>query len=192
MHPPESHQIPRPPGRQPRAGDLLIAAPSLQDPNFRRTIIYLLQHDDEGSAGVIINRRLEYPLVGVELPQWLRDGSVVHAGGPVAEDSLLALAAETATPEQVRQALGPGVCVVDLEAVADVPPFHPVQLFVGYAGWSPGQLGDEIMRRDWFVADSDPMDVLGTDPDVTWERVLRRQPSLTRLWATLPHDVAAN
>ena len=124
--------------------------------------------------------------------KYLGDGWVVHEGGPVAEDSLLVLAAETATPEQVRQALGPGVCVVDLEAVADVPPFHPVQLFVGYAGWSPGQLGDEIMRRDWFVADADPMDVLGTDPDVTWERVLRRQPSLTRLWATLPHDVAAN
>jgi putative transcriptional regulator len=82
--------------------------------------------------------------------------------------------------------------VVDLEAIADVAPFFPVRLFVGYAGWSPGQLTAELNQRDWFVADADPMDVLATDPDVVWEQVLRRQLTLTRLWATLPRNANVN
>lgn len=185
-------RIDRPRQRPPRAGDLLVSAPGLLDPNFRRSIIYLLQHDDEGSAGVVINRRFADDLAGLDLPQWVLESSPIRAGGPVAQDSLLALAATETTPATLRRAVGPGICVVDLEALPAETPFHPVQLFVGYAGWSAGQLADELARDDWAVMTADPADLLLVDPDRVWGSVLGRQPDATRLWATLPEVPAHN
>lgn len=189
--PAEGH-IGRPARRSPHPGDLLIAAPSLLDPNFRRAVVFLLSHDDEGSAGVVINRRYAGRLSGIELPTWVLDHAIVHDGGPVATDSLLALADAGMAPERLRRAAGAGVCVVDLDSLTEEEPFHPLQLFVGYAGWSAGQLEQELARDDWLVVPSDPYDVLGTDPEAVWAKVMRRQSDLTRLWATLPDTVAAN
>lgn len=185
-------RIDRPRQRPPRAGDLLVSAPGLLDPNFRRTVIYLLQHDEEGSAGVVINRRFAGDLTGLDLPHWVLDSSPIRAGGPVAQDSLLALAATDTTPQAVRRAVGPGVCVVDLEALPTETPFHPLQLFVGYAGWSSGQLVEELARHDWAVMAAEPADLLLVDPDRVWATVLGRQTDSTRLWATLPEVTAHN
>ncbi len=179
-------RLDRPGPRSPRAGDLLIAAPGMTDPRFRRAVIYLLQNDDEGSAGVVLSRRYGGDLSGIDLPQWLLDGAVVHEGGPVAEDSLLALADRATAPAHLCRSVGPGICVVDLDGVADAEPFQPLQLFVGYAGWGAGQLESELARHDWLVVSSDPFDVLATDPEKVWAKVLRRQPGVIRLWATLP------
>ncbi len=184
--------IGRPPRRVPREGDLLVAAPSLVDPNFRRAIVYVLRNDEEGAAGVIVNRRYLGSLVGVGLPDWVVDTAIVHEGGPVATDSVLALADSDAAPEAVKRDAGSGVCVVDLDGLDGVAPFHPLQLFVGYAGWSAGQLDGELARDDWLVVRADPYDVLGTDPERVWAKVMRRQRDLTRLWATLPNTVGAN
>jgi len=186
---PELH---RPPRRSPRPGDLLVSSPALSDPRFRRTIVYLLQHDDEGSAGVVINRRFERSLAGLDLPAWVIDSAAVREGGPVSDDSLLALASTETAPSHLRRAVGPQVCVVDLDEITDEEQFQPLQLFVGYAGWSGGQLAGEISRDDWLVVSADPYDVLTTDPDRVWDRVLRRQKGNIRLWATLPESVSAN
>ena len=183
----------RPRTPSPRAGDLLIAAPSLLDPNFRRTVIYLLQHDDtDGSAGVVLNR----PFLGLvdpaALPHWLTQTAALSQGGPVATDSVIALADVAVTPAHLRRAVGPGVCVVDLERVAEVDPFHPVRLFVGHSGWSAGQLDDELGNADWHVVTGSPDDVLLTDPSQVWQRVLSRQRLPIRMWTTLPDVVGAN
>lgn len=184
--------IERPARRIPRPGDLLVAAPSLIDPNFRRAVVLLLSRDDEGAAGVVINRRYGGRLTGIDLPEWVLEHAIVHEGGPVATDALLALADADTAPEHLRRAAGAGICVVDIDALADAEPFHPLQLFVGYAGWSPGQLDQELARDDWLVVPCDRYDVLGTDPEAVWARVMRRQRDLTQLWATLPDSVAAN
>lgn len=182
----------RPPRRPPRPGDLLVSSPSLTDPRFRRTVVYLLQHDDEGSAGVVINRRFERSLAGLDLPEWVVDSAIVREGGPVSDDSLLALASTETAPGHLRRAVGPQVCVVDLDEIRADEQFQPLQLFVGYAGWAAGQLAGEIGRDDWLVVSSDPCDVLATDPERVWDRVLRRQRGHARLWATLPEAVTAN
>lgn len=192
MDPLAPHRLERPARREPRAGDLLVAAPGMGDPRFRRAVIYLLQHDEDGSAGVMLTRRHAGSLSGLDLPQWLLDGAIVHEGGPVAEDSLLALADRATAPEHLCRAVGPGICVVDLDAVSEAEPFQPVQLFVGYAGWGEGQLASELARDDWLVVGSDPFDVLTSDPDQVWRKVLRRQPGAARLWSTLPDEVARN
>lgn len=192
MEPLAVDRIPRPGRREPRAGDLLVAAPALADPRFRRTVVYLLQHDEDGSAGVVLNRRFEHTLAGIGLPDWVDDTATVLAGGPVATDSLLALAPTAHTPAAARRALGPDVCVVDLEALTEDEPVDPLRMFVGYAGWGAGQLAGELAGDDWLVVGSRPQDVLTTDPEDVWATVLRRQPNATRLWATLPDLATAN
>ncbi|MFN8126441.1 MAG: YqgE/AlgH family protein [Candidatus Nanopelagicales bacterium] len=192
MDPSALRPLARPPARDPRPGDLLVAAPAMGDPRFRRTVVYVLQHDDDGSAGVVINRRFEGELRGLELPDWALDAAVVHAGGPVSDDSLLGLAAVEATPAPLRRSVGPGISVVDLDRLSEVPPFGPLQLFVGYAGWGAGQLAGELAQGDWLVVAGDPVDVLLVDPDDVWRHVLRRQPGAARLWATLPDAVIEN
>lgn len=185
-------RIGRPRPRAPRAGDLLVAAPAMLDPRFRRTVVFLLQHDDDGSAGVVLNRRFERTLAGIGLPDWVDDTATVLAGGPVATDSLLALAATTRTPERARRALGPDLCVVDLDELSEDEPIDPLRMYVGYAGWGAGQLAGELAGGDWLVVPSEPADVLAAEPEEVWSGVLRRQPNATRLWATLPDSVSAN
>lgn len=184
--------IPRPRRRSPRAGDLLVAAPALLDPRFRRTVVFLLQHDEDGSAGVVLNHRFDSHITGIGLPDWVDETATVLAGGPVGTDSLLALAATNRTPDRARRALGPDLCVVDLDELDDDEPIDPLRMFVGYAGWGAGQLDSELARDDWLVVPSEPADVLHTPPEEVWTTVLRRQPNATRLWATLPDTVAAN
>lgn len=184
-------RITRPRRRSPRAGDLLVAAPSLLDPRFRRTVVFLLQHSDDGSAGVVINRRYPNPLATGELPGWVLETATVLQGGPVATDSVLALAPTDATPAPARRALGPDLCVVDLDALDDEPVAR-LRLFVGYAGWGEGQLDGELARDDWLVVRGEAADVLRAQPEEIWSGVLRRQRNLTRLWATMPATVTAN
>lgn len=181
----------RPRGRRPRSGDLLIAAPSLFDPRFRRTVVFLLQHGDDGSAGVVINRRSQRSLEGGDLPDWVLSHALVLDGGPVATDSVLALAPTDATPPAARRALGPDLCVVDLDALTDEA-VEGMRLFVGYAGWGEGQLDGEIARDDWLVVRGEVADVLQAQPEEIWAGVLRRQPNVTRLWSTMPASVTAN
>lgn len=184
-------RIPRPNPRAPQAGDLLLAAPGMMDPRFHRTVIYLLQHDEDGSAGVIVNRRFDPVVTGISLPDWVADTALVLAGGPVGEDSILALAAVADTPAGAQRAVGRGVCVVDLDELTDVP-IPSLRLFVGYAGWGPGQLAGELARHDWLVLGAEPADVLDVDPEDTWRTVLSRQRDVTRLWATMPASLASN
>ncbi len=181
----------RPQPRVPRPGDILVAAPSLVDPNFRKCLVFMLQHDDDGSAGVIINRPSRHTVADMQLPQWAARATVL-AGGPVAEDSVLALAAADRLPEYLQAAGAPGIAVVDLDSEADVPPIDGLRIFVGYAGWSEGQLMAEIARDDWHVVAGTADDVLLGDAESSWSRVLRRQRDHTRLWSTLPMLPAAN
>ena len=167
-----------------------MAAPSLVDPNFRRALVYMLQHDEEGSAGVIINRGCDVAVTDLDLPKWARSATI-RAGGPVATTSLLAVS-ELGSDATGNDSLGgPGVQMVDLDEAAANPPGE-LALFVGYAGWSDGQLMSEIERDDWHVVSGRPADLFSGEPELLWSTVLRRQADPTRLWSTLPEQPAAN
>ncbi|MCH9718769.1 MAG: YqgE/AlgH family protein [Actinomycetia bacterium] len=184
------HRLRRPRPQIPRAGDMLVAAPSLVDPNFRRALVYMLQHDEEGSAGVIINRGCDVAVTDLDLPKWARSATI-RAGGPVATNSLLAVS-ELGSDATGNDSLGgPGVQMVDLDEAAANPPGE-LALFVGYAGWSAGQLMSEIERDDWHVVSGRPADLFSGEPELLWSTVLRRQADPTRLWSTLPEQPAAN
>lgn len=167
-----------------------MASPAILDPNFRRSLVYVLQHDAEGTAGVILNRHGGATAAEMGLPDWAHRASVRH-GGPVSPESLLALAPADAVPEGMRGPGAPGICVVDLDGQAPAP-IHGLRIFVGYSGWAAGQLAAEMARDDWHVVRAEAADVLAVEPGDVWAHVMRRQRDATRLWITLPQVPAAN
>jgi putative transcriptional regulator len=177
-------------------GKLLIATPSLADPNFERTVVLILEHGDEGALGVVLNRASEVDL-SVPLPEWApfaAEPSVVFVGGPVGQGSMIALArAEGAPGTTWAPVLGP-IGVLDLGSDADDvgDQLSGLRVFHGYAGWAAGQVEGEIEEGAWFVVDADPEDALAASPDDLWRAVLRRQPGRLSMFANFPADPALN
>jgi putative transcriptional regulator len=168
-------------------GRLLVAGPALLDPNFFRTVVLVLDHDEEGAVGVVINRPTDLP-VREALPPWaetVSDPPVVFVGGPVAPGTAIGIGRGA----DIEPVLGP-YGMVDL----DQPPetWREVRLFSGYAGWGPGQLEMEIEEDAWLVLDAWPEDVATDDADDLWSIVLARQPHPLSLLALYPDEPAFN
>lgn len=181
------------------AGRLLVASPTLKDPNFARTVVLILDHDHSGTLGVILNRPLEVEVRDV-LPDWTGDVSEpgsLFGGGPVATDSALAIGVLTAQADEAPlgwRAMYGRVGLVDLDTPVEVlaGALTGLRIFAGYAGWSPGQLEDEISEGSWIVVDGADNDLTTESPVDLWAEVLRRQPGNVRLLATCPEDPSQN
>ena len=183
-----------------RAGSLLVSATDLAEPTFRRTVVYVVEHNQSGSFGVVLNR-LSDTAVGAVLPRWAPvsvEPKALFVGGPVRRDSALCLGTlrSGASPDGVpgvRRVDG-RVVMVDLDADPQVvgPLVEGVRIFAGYAGWSAGQLDGELKNRDWMVLSALPQDLLAPAGAALWARVLRRQPLPLALLATHPIEVERN
>ena len=190
-------------GSDPKAGRLLVATPLLGDPNFRRTVVLIVEHEDvQGTLGVVLNRPTT---IGVDqvLEQWTElatEPSVVFRGGPVAPNSALALAMIPGKDEPVGwRALDGAPALARLGLLdLDTPPrllapaITSLRVYAGYAGWSPGQLEAEIDEGAWYVLTAQPGDVFAADPDRLWRQVLRRQEGDLAFLATYPDDPTLN
>jgi putative transcriptional regulator len=182
------------------AGTLLVAGPGLTDPNFARTVVYVIEHRREGTLGVVLNRPTDIAVQDV-LPLWAPHSTrprAVFNGGPVAGRTALCLAAVRTGHDPARLGgmvvvQGP-VALVDLEGDPDelAPRLRGLRVFAGYAGWDAGQLADEVARGDWLVVPALPDDVLVSAESDLWGRVLRRQGMPQALLATCPADVRTN
>jgi putative transcriptional regulator len=178
-------------------GFLLVATPSLRDPNFDRAVVLVLSHDDDGALGVVVNRPTTVPVTDI-LPSWqpvITAPGVVFQGGPVSLDSALGLVAipDGAEPLGVRRVSG-RVGVVDLDTPPEVvqPGVVAMRVFAGYAGWSPEQLENEIAEGSWYVVESETGDAFSDEADELWKSVLRRQDGPLALMATFPADPSLN
>ena len=180
-------------------GRLLVATPPLDDPNFDRAVVYVLEHRDDGALGVVINRPTDETLQE-PLERWIDLQAApdsLFLGGPVEPDALIALAFANRPVTEVSDELSPvsgRVASADLTAdpafVAAVA--STVRIFRGYAGWGPGQLEGEIDSGAWLVFDAEPADVFASEPDELWRTVLRRQGGRLAWLATAPDDLSAN
>lgn len=184
-------------------GRLLVATPKLADPNFDRAVVLLLDHDLEGTLGVVLNRPTPVG-VGEVLEPWAALAGapqVVFQGGPVSLDSALGLAVVPGEPREdeedgvlgwrrVHGAIG----LVDLEAPPELlaAELGSLRIFAGYSGWGPGQLEKELVDGAWYVVESEPGDVSAPDPERLWRSVLRRQRSELAMVATYPDDPSLN
>lgn len=184
------------------AGQLLVAAPDLADPNFERTVVFLLDHDGSGSLGVVLNRPTALPVAAV-LTDWSGHASapdVVFSGGPVGADGALALAVFDAVPAALgasprgwRPVIGSiGLLDLDLEPATIGADLRGLRIFAGYAGWGSGQLDSELSQGSWVVVDSLATDAFSVRPERLYGDVLRRQPGELRFLATRPADPGLN
>ena len=187
------------PGSTPTKGRLLLATPPLEDPNFDRAVIYVLEHHDEGALGLVLNRPSIEELVE-PLHAWAdlqSDPSLVFSGGPVEPDALIALARTSSPVDEPGEYLAPvngEIASADLAADpllvdADIT---ALRVFRGYSGWGPGQLEGEIEAGAWLILDTEPDDVFTPSPDELWRTVLRRQRGRLAWLADAPDDLAAN
>ncbi|NUR09105.1 MAG: YqgE/AlgH family protein [Nocardioidaceae bacterium] len=180
------------------AGTLLVATPLLLDPNFDHTVVLMLDVDENGALGVVLNRPSTVSVTEI-LPEWAGLGigpDMLFAGGPVGTDSALAVAS---LPDGIDEPVGfrrlyDDVGIVDLDTPTEVvgPALSGLRIFAGYAGWGEQQLIDEIRTGSWYVVPSAPGDVFGTDPGGLWMRVLRRQPGELAWVSTRPMDPTLN
>jgi putative transcriptional regulator len=182
-------------GLEPAAGRLLVATPLLGDPNFARTVVYLLEHDGGGTVGVILNRPSHTP-VGQVLPDWhdaVSGPAVVFGGGPVQPDGALCLGQLESGMPGIREVVD-GVSTIDLDGdVAVIAPIaRRLRVFAGHAGWSPGQLDAERAEGAWWVLAGGPEDLFSADPRTMWQAVLRRQPPPLSLLSTFHADPSLN
>ncbi|GII82996.1 UPF0301 protein [Sphaerisporangium siamense] len=185
-------------------GGLLVATPLLDDPNFRRGVVLILEHDEDGGTlGVMLNRPSEVTVNQV-LPSWdplVSGPPVLFEGGPVQTDSALALASVPSGQEPLgwRRLHADGSAVSKLGTVdLDAPPeilageITQMRIFAGYAGWTAGQLEAEIREGSWYVVEAEPGDTFDSRPANLWRSVLRRQPGELAFVATCPDDPKLN
>jgi putative transcriptional regulator len=178
-------------------GSLLLAAPLLDDPNFHRSVIYMLQHSVEGALGLVINQPTEEDHVN-GLHAWFQEASspgVVFSGGPVATDTLIALA--TLDPRTESDTVSPisgSLASVDLsQSPQDViDDLRHLRLFRGYSGWGAGQLEAELAEGSWLVMPTDPLDIFTPNPQGLWRNVLRRNAGPKAWLADAPDDLSWN
>jgi putative transcriptional regulator len=170
-------------------GRLLVAAPILSDPNFRRTVVLVAEHGDEGAMGLVLNRPTETS-VGEAVPELAGiagEEEPVYVGGPVSTESVLAVA-ELDDPDDASQLLFGAVGFVQ---EPDVPVVRG-RVYVGYAGWGAGQLEAELEEESWLVLPAEPDDLFSGDPEDLWSAVLRRQGGPYALLSLMPPDPSLN
>lgn len=178
----------------PSAGRLLVATPDLRDPSFHGTVVLVLDHDEDGTLGVILNRPTAVVVSSV-LPAWgasVSPPEVLFEGGPVSRDSALAVVrvpVETPEPVGFRRIVG-DLGILDLDTPTDVvsSALTGMRVFAGYAGWGAGQLDGEIEEQAWYVVQATSADVFVADASRLRHDVLRRQPGELAWVSTRPED----
>ncbi len=174
-------------------GQLLIAGSALWDPNFRRTIVLVGQHDDDGAVGVVLNRASEVtlgeatpPLVDLVSPD-----ERLFVGGPVEPQAAVVVVEFEEAPR--ADAVFGSIAFLPGEVDPDVlGSIRRARVFAGYAGWGPGQLEQEIEEGSWIVEPALAEDVFTPQPEGLWSAVLRRKGPKYRVLATMPVDPALN
>ena len=174
---------------EPRAGQLLIARDPGDGSYFDRSVVLLLDHDDEGSVGVCLHQPTSHPLPYLleDLRPLLTPPAEIFEGGPVNENAVIALAQ---LRRQGTQPRGWQPLFRDVGSLAIDTPFDELdgyfshlRIFMGLAGWGPGQLIAELLRGSWFRAHATAEEIFGT-PEQLWQRVLKRCGGEPGLWST--------
>lgn len=175
-------------------GSLLISNVNLLDPNFRRTVVLIGHHDDEGAVGVVLNQPLGVTVREAVPPL----GGLVDAderlfdGGPVEPASVVVLA-DFVDPSRAE--------LIALDTIGFLPPvadddvgaaIRRARVYAGYAGWGPGQLEGELAEQSWVVAPALPDDVFHEEPIRLWEDVLRRLGRDYDMLRLMPRDPSMN
>jgi putative transcriptional regulator len=175
-------------------GQLLIAGPTLLDPNFQRTVVLIVEHSPEGALGLVLNRPSESSVGEVvsELEELVAAESPVFVGGPVQPGGLIVLA-RFPEPDAGAFVSFADVGILRAEVSLEEPPeLLAARAFAGHAGWGPGQLDDELERGDWILEPATADDAFTEQPEGLWSAVLARKGGSYALVARMPPDPSVN
>ncbi len=182
--------------QEPAKGKLLISEPFMEDPNFKRTVILLCEHNEEGAFGLVLNRKSEYSIGdAIEDLKWF--DVPLYYGGPVQPDTLHYLhnkgtliegSVELAEGlywggnfESVVKFMNTGLITTD-----------DIRFYVGYSGWDTEQLVEEMKGNSWFVADNKADYIFTEEEDKIWRTVLRDMGGDFRIISNFPIDPTLN
>ena len=162
-------------------GKILVADRKLKDPNFERSVVYLISSDEMGTVGLILNRETDTPigkvLGGIRGAANRKD--FAFSGGPVEANSILALHRTTARRKGAQQVSGEVSAILDETALKEVlasgGDSSTLRFYLGYAGWGPGQLEAEVDAGAWFITSGDAKIVFDSEPETLWDRLIRRK-----------------
>jgi putative transcriptional regulator len=172
-------------------GQLLVSSPALHDPNFRRTVVLITHHDEEGAMGLVLSRPSEVRVEDAvaELADLPGADQLVYVGGPVQPEAVVVLVEHEDDPDS--PIIGR---IAFMEAGSDLEELAVARarVFAGYSGWGPDQLEGELDENSWIVVPAEPDDVFAPDPDELWRTVLHRKGGKFALIATMPFDPKLN
>lgn len=171
------------------ARKLLVATPELLDPNFARSVIFMIEHDEKGALGVVLSQPTAMELDEI-LPDWsdvVAPPPFVFRGGPVSPEVAITLVDTPGDPPTDFNPIVDNIGLVDAgNPPADIGGVLRARVFSGYAGWMAGQLELENVGKSWFVVEATGADVFDDEPDTLWERVLERQGGLLSWYVEFP------
>lgn len=181
---------------RPERGQVLLSEPFLNDPYFRRTVIFLCEHNQEGSFGFVLNNYID-----VELDQIMdnmpRHHGKISIGGPVRNSNLYyihTLGEHIADSVEIIPGVFMGGDFEKLRVMLQSGEVqkNQVRFFVGYSGWSPEQLENEIKTNSWFVTNADKEMVMNTDVADLWKVIMKGMGKKGELIANMPEDPSLN
>jgi putative transcriptional regulator len=176
-------------------GQLLIASPALFDPNFRRSVLIVTEHTDEGAMGIVLNRPTEAAVADAVPPleEIVEPGACVYVGGPVQPAAVVVLAEFGDVDEAAALVVEDvGFVRADVEPGALPASTRRARVFAGYAGWGEGQLEEELEQESWILEPALPEDVFADEAADLWSSVLRRKGGQYAVVALMPPDPSLN
>jgi len=175
-------------------GHLLISNASLFDPNFRRTVVLIGHHDEEGAVGVVLNRPLDVTVDEAVPPlaPLVADEESLFEGGPVQPDGAVVVAEFTDPAVAGVVAFGSVGFLPDEVDEADRGAIVRARVFAGYSGWGPGQLEAELAEDAWLATPATAADVFTAEPERLWEGVIGRLGPTYAMLRSMPSDPLLN
>lgn len=181
---------------EPGKGKLLISEPFLGDYYFKRSVVLLADHNEEGSFGLILNKPLDIKLseIVADLPEF---DTKVYLGGPVESDNIFFIHTLGDQVEGSLEVLNGIYWGGNLEVIKEMMLLKKIspseiRFFLGYSGWSPKQLDEELKRNSWVVSSTNSKDVFDAKPKMLWKKSLKRLGGDYSFWTKFPVDPMQN
>ncbi len=180
----------------PAKGKILISEPFLLDYYFKRSVVLLAEHNEEGSFGLIVNKPVEWKL-GTILKGFPDFDAPVYIGGPVKTDSLFFIHTRADIIDDSLEILDGLYWGGDIEIVKELIMINriarnEIKFFVGYSGWVANQLEEELERNSWLVSKIKPQKIMQADTENLWDDTLEQLGEDYSYWSNFPSDPAMN
>ena len=180
----------------PEKGCVLLSEPFLSDPFFKRTVVLICEHNQDGSFGFVLNNYIDVSLEEVieQFPDW---ENVISIGGPVKSGNLFylhSLGDVIPNSAKVMEGLyfGGDFDVVKKNMESGSIKASQIRFFIGYSGWSAQQLEDEIKEQSWYITHLTPKVIMNTDDKDLWKSIMKKFGPKGRMIANLPEDPGLN